>query len=268
MAQPGSELREDLLDLMDRKDHWAWPHFNEGRADREQLLVHYRQEYEVYVRDFPVLLSRVHSRCPVPEVRRDLAENLFEEETGKLSKGVSHPELFLVMMEGLGFDRSRFEAIELVPEAAAYRAWVDRATLDRPWVEGAAVATIFIEGSVEDRSRIEGNGSPEPTDLEGELRKTALVAHYGVDPRFLDLKRAHGLVESGHREMAWKMVLEHATAPDVADAVRRTMRRTLDLWLLYRDGVARACGIEPTVRVGKGAGLFQKIGAFLRGRSN
>src|SRR5882672_9139509 len=101
------ELQDDLLSIMDRKNHWAWPHFNEGHATRPQLLLHFQQEFDVYVRDFPVFLSRVHSRCPHPEVRQDLAENMYEEETGKLSKGVPHPELFLVMMEGLGFPRAR-----------------------------------------------------------------------------------------------------------------------------------------------------------------
>ncbi|MBI1949781.1 MAG: iron-containing redox enzyme family protein [Acidobacteria bacterium] len=239
-----AELREDLLAAMDRKNHWAWPHFNEGHATRAQLLLHFAQEFEVYVRDFPVLLGRVHARCPHPEVRQDLAENLYEEETGKLSKGVPHPELFLIMMEGLGFPRARFTGIDLIPEAAAYRAFIDQITTRGSWIEGAALVTIFIEGSVDDRRRITTPEPEDPVDLEAELRRNALVEHYGVDPRFLDLKRAHHMVETGHRRMAWKMVLDHARSPRVADRIRRILARSLDLWLLYRDGVARACRIE------------------------
>jgi len=245
MPQSVPEIQEALLRVMDRKDHWAWPHINEGRATREQLLLHFQQEFEVYVRDFPILLSRVHARCPHPEVRQDLAENLYEEETGKLSKGVPHPELFLAMMEGLGFPRERFEGIELVPEASAYRAWIDLVTTRRPWIEGAAVVTIFIEGSVEDRRRITASEPEDTVDIEAELRRNALVRHYGADPGYLDLKRAHHMVESGHREMAWKMVLEHARNPRARQRVVKIMERTLDLWHLYRDGVARACRIEP-----------------------
>jgi pyrroloquinoline-quinone synthase len=237
-------LQEDLLRVMDRKNHWAWPHFNEGKATRAQLLLHFQQEFDVYVRDFPVLLSRVHARCPHPEVRQDLAENIYEEETGKLSKGVPHPELFLVMMEGLGFPRARFTGIDLLPEAAAYRAWIDTVTTRRPWVEGAALVTIFVEGSVLDRRRIEATEPEDPVDIEEELRQNALVRCYGVDLRFLDLKRAHHMVETGHRKMAWKMVLDHATTERTAERVRRVLARTLDLWLLYRDGVARACRLS------------------------
>jgi pyrroloquinoline quinone (PQQ) biosynthesis protein C len=244
MSDASSHLREDLLSVMDRKNHWAWPHFNEGHASRPQLLLHFQQEFEIYVRDFPVLLSRVHARCPHPEVRQDLAENLYEEETGKLSRGVPHPELFLVMMEGLGFPRARFTGIHLIPEAAAYRAWIDSITTRRPWVEGAALVTIFIEGSVEDRRRITALEPEEPVEIEAELRRNALVRHYGVDARFLDLKRAHHMVETGHRKMAWKMVLDHAASERVAGRVRGVLERSLDLWLLYRDGVARSCRID------------------------
>jgi pyrroloquinoline-quinone synthase len=241
-------LQEQLLSVMDRKDHWAYAHFSEGRASRPQLLMHYQQEYEVYVRDFPVLLSRVHARCPVAEVRRDLAENLYEEETGGLSRGRPHPELFLEMMGGLGFEPGRFGAIDLVPEAAAYRAFIDQVTTRRPWIEGAALVTIFIEGSREDRLRVKDDapgekGSGSTAALEKDLRSHFLVRHYGVDPRFLDLKRAHHQVESGHRRMAWKMVLDHARGGTSAERLQRLLQRSLDLWLLYRDGVARACGL-------------------------
>ena len=244
-------LQERLLSVMDRKDHWAYPHFSEGRATKPQLLLHFQQEYEVYVRDFPVLLSRVHSRCPVAEVRRDLAENLYEEETGGLSRGRPHPDLFLEMMRGLGFDSRRFEAIDLVPEAVAYRAFIDQVTTRRPWIEGAALVTVFIEGSREDRLRVagkppeeKGSGPGADAQLEKDLRDHFLVRHYAVDPRFLDLKRAHHQVESGHRRMAWKMVLDHARGGSASMRLVRLLERSLDLWLLYRDGVARACGIS------------------------
>jgi pyrroloquinoline quinone (PQQ) biosynthesis protein C len=240
---PIPPLMENLLSVMDRKDHWAWTHFSEGRADRRQLLIHYRQEYEVYVRDFPILLSRVHARCPHAEVRRDLAENLYEEETGGLSRGQPHPELFLTMMEGLGFKRADFEKVRLIPEAAAYRAFIDRMTTRRPWIEGAAVVTLFIEGSREERRHIASDGRPAG-DIEGELRGHFLVRHYGVDPRYLDLKRAHHAVETGHRAMAWKMILGHVGSKPAARQLERLLERSLAEWLRYRDGVARACRIS------------------------
>src|SRR4051812_45111508 len=118
------DLREALLAVMDKKDHWAWPLFAQGKLSKEQLLVHFRQEWAVYVRDFPVFLARVLGKAPPTAVRRDIAENLYEEETGGLSAGKPHPELFLFLMEGLGYEREQFEEVELLPEAAAYRAFI------------------------------------------------------------------------------------------------------------------------------------------------
>jgi glycerol kinase len=73
-----------------------------------------------------VLLGRAYVQCPVAEVRRDLAENLYEEETGGMIAGRPHPELFLEYPRGLGMDLARFDDVELLPAAAAYRAALER----------------------------------------------------------------------------------------------------------------------------------------------
>jgi len=45
-------IREKLLQVMDRKNHWAWPHFAEGKVPLPRLLVHFQQEWEVYAAIF------------------------------------------------------------------------------------------------------------------------------------------------------------------------------------------------------------------------
>ena len=148
-----AEYRERLLSVMDRKDHPSYWSLMGPGATRRQLLVHFRQEWGVYVRDFPVFLSRIHARCPEAEVRQALAENLYEEETGRISGGGPHAELFLHMMEGLGFGRGAFERVRLLPESRAYREYLDDMTSQAFWIVGLAVATIFVEGSRNDRER-------------------------------------------------------------------------------------------------------------------
>lgn len=237
-------FRETLLGVMDRKDHWAWPHFSGPGATRSELLVHYQQEYLTYVRDFPRLLGRVHGACPDPSARRLLAENLYEEETGGLSGTGPHPELFLEMMGGLGFSRRRFEQARLLPASRAYKAWLERATASLPWVVGAAVVTIFVEGSAKERSELggrRGNGSGRRFDPRGDM----LVRHHDLPAKFLTLKRAHAEVEGGHRKAAWEIVEKHAGTPRLRSAVARSLRTSLRLWLAYRDGVARRAGLVP-----------------------
>jgi pyrroloquinoline-quinone synthase len=236
-------LRERLLAVMDRKHHWAWPHFTRPGLTREALAVHFRHEYRTYVSDFPVLLARVLGHGPPDDVRRALAENIYEEQTGKLSFGVPHPELFLEMLDGLGIARALVEGDgpPLVPEAVAYRALLDRASLKAPWIVGAAVLTIFVEGSVHERADVEGTRALPPVDEA--ILVHPMVVHYGCPPEKLRLPRAHRAVEAGHRRDAWDMVLGHADE-NTTDAIAGAVEAVLGAWLAYRDGVARAIGLE------------------------
>ncbi|HVY48550.1 MAG TPA: iron-containing redox enzyme family protein, partial [Minicystis sp.] len=194
-----ADLRERLLAVMDRKDHWAWPRFTGPGLTKDQLAIHFRHEFHVYVRDFPVLLARVLGQGPPDDVRAALAENIFEEQTGKLSFGVSHPELFLEMIDGLGIGRERVAATAppLEPEAIAYRALLDRASASAPWVVGAAVLAIFVEGSVHERAEVAGTRALPPIDEV--VARHPMVVHYGCPPERLRLARAHRAVEGGHR---------------------------------------------------------------------
>lgn len=237
-------FREDLLLVMEGKDHWAWPALSGPAIARRQLLIHYQQEYLTYVRDFPLFLGRIHGRCPLAPVRRLLAENLYEEETGGISRTGPHPELFLEMMEGLGFARHRFLRARLLPASRAYRRWLDRATTQLPWVVGAAVITLFVEGSVHERMEIGNGAGRRRPHRRFDPRRDMLVKHHGLDPSHLTLKRAHAKVEGTHREAAWRIVERHAASRTARERVRRAMRRSLKLWLAYRDGVARAAGVE------------------------
>lgn len=240
-----SRFQEEILRIMDRKHHWAWSTFSDGTATVAQLKQHFQQEYAVYVRDFPVLLARIHGNNPPATVRRMLAENIYEEDTGGLSLGKSHPELFLQMMAGLGFSAHTFEEITLLPGARRYRAWLDRASHHREWVVGAAVMTVFVEGSIKDRKELAEPSKPKTAEeIESIVQQHPLVRHHGLPPDAMDLIRAHQMVEAGHRHDAYHMVLNHAKTRSQQETILRYLNRSLRLWTAYRDGVALACGIR------------------------
>lgn len=235
------EFREALLGVMERKHHWAWPAFTTGQVAKDRLHVHLEQEYATYVRDFPVLVGRVYTRCPLPEVRRELIENVYEEETGRLHAGRPHPDLFLEYPRGLGMDLARFEQAELLAPSAAYRAFLDRATLEAPWEVGAAVMTLFVEGTPYERGELDAAAPRRPVP---PLEEHPLVRHYGLPIERLALTKAHRSVEGEHRASAWRVVLDH-TASAKYQAVLDGMNAALTAWLRYRDGVAAACGVAP-----------------------
>lgn len=240
-TQPQRLLRERLLAVMDKKNHWAWHYFTKSGLSRTQLLIHFRHEYHTYVRDFPVLLARLLGQGPPNDARRALAENIYEEQTGGLSLGTPHPELFLEMTDGLGIARSAIELPELEPEAVAYRALLDRMSQSPPWQTGAAVLTIFVEGSVHERAELEGRRVLLP--IEEAIAAHPMVAYYGCPAERLRLTQAHRAVEGGHRRDAWQMVLSH-THPAMETAVVRAVEQAHAAWLAYRDSVARAMGLR------------------------
>lgn len=248
-AQPASRyihgverevFTEALLGVMEAKEHWAWKHFTDGTVPRALLHIHLEQEYATYVRDFPVLVGRAYVACPIASVRRDLIENVFEEETGRLGAGRPHPELFLEYPRGLGMDLSRFERVELLPGAAAYRAFLDDCTLRGGWDVAAAVTTLFLEGTKFDRGELTQSAPRRPAP---PLSEHPLVKHYGLPVEALALTRAHRSVEGGHRAAAWRSILDHVRESARQTAVVSAMQGALSHWLSYRDDVAAACGI-------------------------
>ncbi len=233
------DLRERLLAVMERKRHWAWPAFGNGTVPADRLHLHFEQEYATYVRDFPVLLGWAYVQCPVPAARRELAENLYEEETGGLAAGRPHPELFLEYPRGLGMDLARFEHVELLPAARAWRAHLDDCTQRRGWEVAAVVTTIFLEGTAYERGELDGTAPRRPAP---PLEQHPLVVHYGLPLAALALTKAHRSVEGGHRAAAWRVVLDHASA-GARPAMVAAMEQAVERWLGYRDEVSAACGL-------------------------
>jgi hypothetical protein len=233
------ELKEALLGVMERKRHWAWPLFTSGQVAKSRLHIHLEHEYAVYIRDFAVLLGRAYVQCPIAAARGELAENIYEEETGKLSGGRPHADMFLEYPRGLGMDLARFDDVDLMPAALAYREAIDDATIGLGWDVAAAVTTIFLEGTEYERGELDGKAPKRPTP---PLSEHPLVKHYGLPLDRLELVRAHRMVEGDHRRAAWTVVLEHVAEPR-REIVVAAMQRLLGLWLAYRDEVAIACGL-------------------------
>lgn len=234
------EFRERLLVTMERKTHWAWSAFTSGLVPRERLHVHLEQEYATYVRDFPVLVARAYVKCPVPAVRRELIENVYEEETGGIRAGRPHPELFLDYPRGLGMDLERFARIELLDGARAYRALLDELTERRGWAVAAAVTTLFLEGTPYERGELDPHAPKRPTP---PLEQHPLCVHYGLPVERLRLTKAHREIEGEHRAAAWRVLLDHVPE-DERTEVCDAMEQTLAAWQRYRDDVAAACAIE------------------------
>src|SRR4051812_22412325 len=224
---------------MERKKHWAWAAFTSGKVARERMHIHFEQEYETYVRDFPVMIGWAFVQCPIAEVRRELAENLYEEETGGIIAGRPHPELFLEYPRGLGMEVARFEHIELGPAAQRFRMLLDDTTQRRGWAQACAVTTIFLEGTDHERGELDPAAPRRPAP---PLEHHPLVVHYGLPLTALALTKAHRRVEGSHRAAAWRILLEHVSTAQHTGVIA-SLEAVLASWLAYRDEVAAICGL-------------------------
>ncbi len=233
-----AEFRGALVCLMERKHHWAWPLFSAGEVAAERLHIHFEQEFATYVRDFAILIGRAYVQCPTASIRAELAESLYEAETGKPSGGKAHAELFLRFPAGLGMDLDRFETITMLHEAARFRAYVDESTLECGWETAMVIAAIFLGDELYERSSIDPAASEQS---EASLDEHPLAKHYSLDVSVLAKLQAHRGVERARRSVAWGLL--ESIDPAAYPQVLASMEEILGRWLVYRDAVARACGL-------------------------
>ncbi len=236
-----NEFKEKLLAVMEQKTHWSNEAFATGGVQRDKMHIHFEQEYAVFVRDFPIMVGRAYVQCPIASVRRDLAENLYEEETGAIAAGKPHPVLFLEIPKGFGCDMRRFDRVALLEGSQKYRDILDRHTSGRGWEYAAAATTLFIEGTHYERGELDPKSPKRPMP---PLEQHPLHVHYGLALEALELPRIHRTVEGGHREAAWRTVLEHVDESKRAGVVA-TLQSCLEAWLVYKQDVARAVGLTP-----------------------
>src|SRR5262249_25365414 len=128
--------------------HPLWHRIAEGGVDRTGLQC-FAVEFFLQVRAFPRAVSALHSRCPDPHQRIELAESIYEEETGRISGcNLPHPELFLKFGNATGLPRVSFERAAPLASTASLIHWFELSTRTLPYLEGAAALTLAAEGQV------------------------------------------------------------------------------------------------------------------------
>ena len=205
--------------------HPLWLRILEGRVPRAALAP-FAVQFFLQVREFPRAVSALHSRCPDAAERIELAESLYEEETGRISGcGISHPELFIRFGEGVGVPRAAMVDGRPLPATASLIEWFEQSTRDQPFIEGAAATNLAAEGQVP------GSFGPFARALE---------RHYGCTPEQVAFWDIHEHADREHSAIGDHVVVRMATTPTLQADVRRAVRRSLDLWWRFFDDIATA----------------------------
>ena len=209
--------------------HPLWHRIRDGRVSRAGLRT-FAVQFFLQVREFPRAVSALHARCPFPRERIELAESLYEEETGRISGcNMSHPELFIRFGEAVGASRDEMVRGEPLPATAALIDWFELATTQRSFLEGAAAINLAAEGQVP------GAFAPFARALE---------RHYGLGREQVAFWDVHEIADRDHSDIGDHVVVRFATSGEWQEKVRGAVERSLGKWWEFFDGIERAVDRE------------------------
>jgi len=181
----------------------------------------YAAQYYQHVLAFPQYVSGAHANCPDQGARRELLENLIEEERGE----ENHPELWLRFAEGLGMSRRAVKAKRPLESTRAFVETFQNATREGSYPAGMA-AMYAYESQIPAVSK---------TKMDG------LKKFYGVrDARSLEFFKAHIGLDEIHSEVAVDIISKHATSEKQRREVLSSTRKVADAYWGFLDGVMDA----------------------------
>ena len=206
--------------------HPLWHEVADGKLSREQLKL-FAVQFFLQVREFPRAVSAMHANCPFPAERMELAESVYEEETGRVSGcNQPHPELFIRFGEAVGLKRAEMVEGRPLPATRALIDWFELSTKDRSFAEGIGAINIAAEGQVP------GNFAPFARGLE---------KHYGLSREQVAFFDVHEIADRDHSDVG-DNILSHTPMSEVEHArVWAAVERSLDMWWQFFDGIQRAC---------------------------
>jgi pyrroloquinoline-quinone synthase len=227
-----SNLREAVSEyaMLKHPFYVAW---TEGRLSHD-VLAEYAKQYYAHVRAFPTYVSGVHSRCEDLSVRRQLLENLIEEERGD----ENHPELWLRFAEGLGVTRAEVDKAELLASTQDSVGSLRSLTQREDYREGLA-ALLAYESQIPEVAR---------TKREG------LKSCYGIaDERAVAFFRVHEDIDVLHQAVEMQMLKESCTTEaEQKRAIAAASDGAKALWN-FLDGVTAAYLPAETMAANPGA---------------
>jgi len=201
--------------LLTHPFYLAWTRGELSRA----ALADYARQYYHHVAAFPTYLSAVHAKCDDQSTRRQLLDNLMDEEAGS----PNHPELWLQFAECLGVSKADAQSTE-------------------KWNETKNLIDTFRSVCASDRTAeglaaLYAYESQIPAVSESKIK--GLIEKYNVTaPRDYEYFSVHVEADREHSAAERQMLSEYVTDEN-AVPVSTTVSRVLDaLWEML-SGVCR-----------------------------
>jgi pyrroloquinoline-quinone synthase len=155
-------MNNNLLHALDRilsernlLKHPFYQAWTEGKLTRE-MLAEYACQYYHFVREFPRMVSAVHSNTPDISVREPILHNLMDEELG----AENHPLLWMRFANALGTSKDRVEQTEPLPTTQSLVDTMMKICRNKSFQEGLASLYAY-EAQVPEISRVKIQGLKE-----------------------------------------------------------------------------------------------------------
>jgi pyrroloquinoline-quinone synthase len=217
MKQYLEEIDNDIAEkhLLKHPFYLAW---TRGELSKE-ALTDYAQQYYHHVAAFPTYLSAVHAHCDHQATRKQLLNNLIDEEAGS----PNHPELWKKFADSLGVEDADLAQTEKQPETKNLINTFRSVCGQRSTAEGLAALYAY-------ESQI-------PSICESKI--DGLKKHYGfTKPEHYEYFTVHIGADREHSAAEREMLSRHLDAHNF-QSVKVSVNRVLDaLWNML-SGVCR-----------------------------
>ena len=189
---------------------WLPEHPVIGKLERGELS---RQQIagmmgQIYVQTTEVVrwLGALYAKCPVKEVRREIFNNLLEEELGHFSGTDAHFYLARRVGEAAGATREEMEATKLLPATERVIKLGEHMFFEQDdWV--AAFGTAF--------------GFEYQSPMAFGAIATALKKSYGMSDHDVEFFSVHVTADEDHTGAIVRVIEKYATGPDTHDKVKQ-----------------------------------------------
>ena len=183
-------------------------------------------------RAFTGYLGMIYSRCPIQKSRVALAVNLYEEETGALSKTANHMELMERFILALGMSKQQIEDEVPLPTTIDLVEYRQELCSDPEKLHmGAAAVMIASEGqSLETKA--------------GKTKDQLIPEMYGLKPEDLAFFAVHAVEDVYHVADGLDLVSELCVTKKMQDEAIEAIEGTCDRFWRFFDGIQQAYEAE------------------------
>jgi pyrroloquinoline quinone (PQQ) biosynthesis protein C len=196
---------------------------------RAQLMI---TQLGLYIRHRRDCWALVSANCPVMAIKQAILKHEFGEVIKDEYSDFGHLHLIIRQAEKLGMTAKEVLETEPIPTTTATLyawAWLTHA---KPWVEGLSALTV-TEWTNDDRLLKDIGGGH--SSRMGKRWMEDLGLKWRDMPNFV----AHSQADEEHSDMFLPFLEEYATGEREQMALD-AVKESLDLFALYREGVARA----------------------------